>query len=508
MSISLRPLGALALALLLLESGCTGPADSSGGIRDCVDHDGDGFGVAGHDDCGPNAGIPDCDDTRANVNPAATDIEDNGIDEDCSGADAKHVFQCTDHDDDGYGTAARHDCPRSGLVDCNDADPAVNPGAVEIPDNGKDDDCQGGDAHREVLCEDGDEDGFGRRGASDCTGHAGQVDCNDEDPSVNPDALEVPGNEIDENCDGYVAQVPDNCQDDDHDGFGTQGKHDCGERQDIDCDDRDPQMFPGAPERCNGRDDDCDGQTDECPEAGQLCHTERKVCVVGLNGPCQSNNDCNEGLRCDSARRVCLGWTGASCQQDADCVEGRCDTGTRTCRGITCADMDCTYACRDDLGCYDCDDSDIGNGCDLGICAGYTCFEGDDLFHFVSDSEELEPVAQLGITMVDCARRKDWKGDNEQDDPFLCGSYVTYGLSDDVLESDMEAWACDEATDSQFEGGAADRELLVDLVGCGAFNLDDMRFLGPLRADAFYTDCIWFDGDLVIGPCEQFPATR
>src|SRR5262245_14386597 len=30
-----------------------------------------------------------------------------------------------------------------------------------------------------------------------------------------------------------------------------------------DCDDEDPQIFPGAPERCNGKDDDCDVLVDE-----------------------------------------------------------------------------------------------------------------------------------------------------------------------------------------------------------------------------------------------------
>ena len=41
-------------------------------------------------------------------------------------------------------------------------------------------------------------------------------------------------------------------RDDDGDGFGEE-----------DCDDQDPQRFPGAPEACDGEDDDCDGIIDE-----------------------------------------------------------------------------------------------------------------------------------------------------------------------------------------------------------------------------------------------------
>jgi hypothetical protein len=42
---------------------------------------------------------------------------------------------------------------------------------------------------------------------------------------------------------------------DDRDGDGVRGIDDC--------DDLDPDRFPGAPERCDGRDDDCDLEIDE-----------------------------------------------------------------------------------------------------------------------------------------------------------------------------------------------------------------------------------------------------
>jgi Ca2+-binding RTX toxin-like protein len=71
----------------------------------------------------------DCNDANAAIHPGATDIPDNGIDENCDGIDATNV----DRDRDGI--------PRP--QDCDDTNPAIHPGAREIIGNSVDENCDG-----------------------------------------------------------------------------------------------------------------------------------------------------------------------------------------------------------------------------------------------------------------------------------------------------------------------------------------------------------------------------
>ena len=81
-------------------------------------------------------------------------------------------------------------------TDCNDANPAVYPGATEIPCNGIDEDCDGVD-----LQPDADGDGY-----EDCA-----ADCDPANAGINPGAIEVPGNGVDDDCDGAVDEVVAGC---------------------------------------------------------------------------------------------------------------------------------------------------------------------------------------------------------------------------------------------------------------------------------------------------------
>lgn len=88
--------------------------------------------------------------------------------------------------------------------DCNDGAAWISPAAVEIPNNGVDNNCDGTE-----LCF-SDLDGDGYRGVTGtdfvvgivCPNIAPLQDCDDSDPNKNPGIPEVPCNHIDENCDG------------------------------------------------------------------------------------------------------------------------------------------------------------------------------------------------------------------------------------------------------------------------------------------------------------------
>jgi hypothetical protein len=48
---------------------------------------------------------------------------------------------CTDVDGDGFGVSGDPTCPEGTQTDCDDADPNVHPGALELCRNGVDDEC-------------------------------------------------------------------------------------------------------------------------------------------------------------------------------------------------------------------------------------------------------------------------------------------------------------------------------------------------------------------------------
>jgi len=213
------------------------------------------------------------------------------------------IALAVDADGDGY----------DHTIDCDDRDPTVHPGAVELCDS-LDNDCDGlvdegcGSTGGEVDCADGiDNDGDGLIDCADrdCThdpacgitgtdadgdGFDDTVDCDDYDASIFPGAPEVCDG-LDNNCNGVAdegcgATGETDCADGrDNDGDGL---IDCADRDCVhdpacsgaatdadgdgfddaafggtDCDDSDAAIHPGAAETCDGLDNDCDGVVDE-----------------------------------------------------------------------------------------------------------------------------------------------------------------------------------------------------------------------------------------------------
>jgi hypothetical protein len=236
----------------------------------------------------------DCDDGAHTVNPGATEAC-NGVDDDCDGLVDEGVgfVMYADLDADGYGDDAVPvpvcSVDTSGLStvggDCDDGDPAVNPGAIEVCD-GEDEDCNGLVDDVSVLPQwyaDADGDGFGDASGNAVAACAPPLsgawvqdasDCDDADAGVNPAAEEICDG-VDDDCDGGVDEGLEDVPwwpDADGDGFGdgTVVIADPGCRvppggvaNGEDCDDGDAGVHPGAADACDGVDDDCDGTVDE-----------------------------------------------------------------------------------------------------------------------------------------------------------------------------------------------------------------------------------------------------
>ncbi|MFT6706851.1 MAG: cephalosporin-C deacetylase-like acetyl esterase [Flavobacteriales bacterium] len=180
----------------------------------------------------------------------------------------------TDEDNDGYTNVEG---------DCDDTDPAINPGATEICD-GIDNNCDGitdvdapgGSAWYADI----DMDGFGDANNSmiSCLQPLGFIaddtDCDDNNVNVNPDAIEICDG-LDNNCNGIIDDnvvYTDYYPDADGDGYGDANADPtsyCVAPPDsvinnLDCDDSLPMVNPGMDEICeDGLDNNCNGEIDE-----------------------------------------------------------------------------------------------------------------------------------------------------------------------------------------------------------------------------------------------------
>jgi hypothetical protein len=236
---------------------------------------------------GYSVGQGDCDDADAAVFPGAVEAWYDAVDQDCDGNDS-------DQDEDGTPVGD----------DCDDTDPAVNPDAQEVCDD-VDNDCDGsvdvGASDSAVAYLDADGDGHGTAGSE--LDYCGAVpdgysdradDCDDGERTVYPGAEEI-CDDLDNDCDGEVNEGnPDQVPyyaDGDGDGFGDASDAvlacqtpDGYTADNTDCSDADATIYPGADEFCDDVDSDCDGQTQNDPVDGTVYYADVDLDGYGDDG--------------------------------------------------------------------------------------------------------------------------------------------------------------------------------------------------------------------------------
>ena len=169
-------------------------------------------------------------------------------------------------------------------------------------------------------------------------------DCDDTDPTIHPDAPELPDG-IDNDCDDSIDEGTDNV-DDDSDGLTE---------LEGDCNDDDDTIYLGAPEYLDGVDNDCDGMIDEGTEA----YDDDGDCA------CEGNEEVTS----------CTGSTSTSCEVD-ELIVGDCDDADEDLHpeaAELCDDVD--NDCDDLIDELDPDTDTDGDS--YSACGGEDCDDGD-----------------------------------------------------------------------------------------------------------------------------------
>ncbi len=391
-----------------------------------ADTDGDGYGdpTSSVEACASVAGhvvdATDCDDTRADVHPTATEVCDSAdTDEDCDGlsedADPGATGKTTlyaDGDSDSFGATAADFCDApAGYVandsDCDDASSAVNPAQTEVCDPGDvDENCDGSadDADTAAVGQssfyvDADADGFGSSTVGlYCDLPAGYAsnadDCDDRQAATNPSAAELcDSGDIDEDCDGLSDDADPGATGQstfflDADGDGAGGPTTAAACEQPsgyvtsadDCDDTTAAVSPSATEVCDAAnvDEDCNGvadDTDGLVTGRALAYTDADGdgfgsttselwCDppsgwVGLDGDC----DDTQALYYPGAAEVPGDEEDSDCDGGELCYADADGDGARGATTVVSSDLAC-----DDAGeaaataTPDCDDTDASVG--------------------------------------------------------------------------------------------------------------------------------------------------
>jgi len=398
----------------------------------------------------------DCDDTDPDSYPGAPETIADEVDQDCDGGDTCYE----DLDGDYYGTSETVDsvdtsCSGSGesyySTDCDDTDADTYPGADEYCD-GHDDDCDGDtdeDTALDALTwyEDADDDDYGNPAVDDdeCYQPAGYVldntDCDDTDPDAWPGASEVVVDGVDQDCDGG-----DTCYEDlDGDSYGTTNtvlSTDLictGSGESIvstDCDDTVASTYPGAAEVvADGVDNDC-SNGDTCYEDNDGDSYGTGSTVVSIDLDCTDSGESSVSTDCDDTEITT--YPGAT-ELVADGVDQDCADGD-TCYQDSDGDSygSTTTVVSSDLVCTDSGESTVDTDCDDSVASTYP--------------GATEVVAD-GVDQ-DCANGDTCYEDNDGDSYGTLSTVVSTDL--DCTDSGESIYSsdCDDAVASTYPGAS------------------------------------------------------
>ncbi|MEM1415979.1 MAG: MopE-related protein [Myxococcota bacterium] len=304
---------------------CDGLIDEGVAVACYADDDGDGYAAAGtlaRDRCADSARVlfgecplaftdrapasaadQDCDDTRFDTNPEATEVCDGTVDNDCDGTvDQAPICVCATGTVRSCGSAGFLGACATGIQSCLGS--AWTPCSIaaepaEVACDGIDEDCDGvvDDGLTTTCYRDADLDGFAPAGAATlerCACPSGYVtrapvgadiDCDDGTSLRFPGATEL-CNRVDDDCDGTSPLAEDR----DGDGFAALGLSTSvctgGAFPKTDCDDDDADVFPGQPRFFpTPRPDTCPSGFLACPCTGPAGGVDQ-VCVPGPGPLC------------------------------------------------------------------------------------------------------------------------------------------------------------------------------------------------------------------------------
>ena len=340
----------------------------------------------------------DCDNDRI---LAATDCDDYDV---LVGVAGEYY---ADADTDGFGDVHGDptiECvPGDGRVadntDCDDANHAINPDAIEICD-GEDGDCDGlpddeDAADRDTFYKDADGDDYGVSATAVvlCAQPDGYAavdgDCADDNALRHPLAVETCADPlIDVNCDGTIADLGAAGRslwyyDGDGDGHGQTAAPDATctapsgyVSSSDDCNDADRSAYPSAPELCDKIDNNCNGPVDENGTNGGPWYVDADndghgVKIASLTTACTApvgqigiGDDCDDAAPTvhPSQAEICTDPRDNNCDALSDVANG-CGTCTDNLKSTDIGETDvdcgggycdaCEYAktCAVDLDC-------------------------------------------------------------------------------------------------------------------------------------------------------------